>query len=229
MNRYWNPIKKKRGCFRNNIPPFKGHNWGICNKCGKNHGKPKSPFGKNFMTTEMKNKISKAMKKRDNSHMRTEEFRRRCLEAKRIAFLTNPQEHINRSKAAKLNSKKLWSNKKYVERILKVWRFKKRPSKREIFLEDLLNKNFRNEWIYTGKGTYWLGRRNPDFIHKNKKKIIELFGDYWHGKKMTGKSNKMVESIRKRHFSKFKFKTLIIWEHELKKPDEIIKKIEMFK
>jgi G:T-mismatch repair DNA endonuclease (very short patch repair protein) len=60
------------------------------------------------------------------------------------------------------------------------------------------------------------------------KKIIELFGDYWHGKERTGKNKKGVEKERINCFAKYGYQTLIIWEHELKDINIVINKIVEF-
>jgi len=87
-------------------------------------------------------------------------------------------------------------------------------------MQKFLNKHFPNEWKYVGDGEFWLGRRNPDFMNINgEKKLIEVFGDYWH-KGEDGKE-------RKRYFAQYGFKTLIIWEHECYKgKDYLLKKVE---
>jgi hypothetical protein len=36
----------------------------------------------------------------------------------------------------------------------------------------------------------WIDGSNPDFINENDKKIIELFGDFWHSERIIGKSNR---------------------------------------
>ena len=56
------------------------------------------------------------------------------------------------------------------------------------------------------------------------KKIIELYGDYWHNTKDGIKRNKR----RLRVYKKYGYKTLIIWEHELKDLSKLICKIEEF-
>lgn len=104
------------------------------------------------------------------------------------------------------------------------------PNKSERFLSELLEKYFPNEYLFNGdysKGVT-LGGLVPDFININgKKQVIELFGDYWHN----GKQDipwKSTEFGRQAVFSQLGFSCLIIWEHELKSPDEVIEKIRKF-
>ena len=99
-----------------------------------------------------------------------------------------------------------------------------KPNKPEKVLGFLLNNMFPKDWIYTGDGidkeninSVWIGRKNPDFMNVNgQKKVIELFGDYWHSEKITGEPEELHELNRINHFRKYGFETLIIWEKELK-------------
>lgn len=103
------------------------------------------------------------------------------------------------------------------------------PNKTETYLANLLNSTFPKEWKYVGNGKVIIDGKNPDFININgKKKIIELFGDYWHGKLRTGMSNTKVVNARTRAFAKYGFDTLVIWESELKNRDSILAKVAKF-
>ena len=68
--------------------------------------------------------------------------------------------------------------------------------------------------------------KNPDFINKNKDKIIEAFGSYWHTKK--ARVYEETEAGRIEYFKKYGFDTLIIWENELKNLDKVLEKIKNF-
>lgn len=64
-----------------------------------------------------------------------------------------------------------------------------------------------------------------DFINCNgQKKIIELFGDYWHNRKEVKKRDKK----RIKTYAKYGYETLIIWEHELKNRKKLKNKILNF-
>jgi len=83
---------------------------------------------------------------------------------------------------------------------------------------------------YTGDGALWIGGLNPDFAHcGDKKKLIELFGDYWHeGDVLKTRGWKSTEFGRKAVFSQLGYDTLIIWESELKDKKKVIEKIKEF-
>ena len=61
---------------------------------------------------------------------------------------------------------------------------------------------------YVGDGAIWIDGRNPDFMDTDgSKRLIEVFGDYWH---IEGD-----EEERRSHFAEYGFDTLILWEHEI--------------
>lgn len=180
---------------------------------------------------------------------KTKEYRKimnkRCWKnKKRIEKLKTPEFKMKMRK----QSENLWKNSQYREKIRtgvkKVWlnpmyreaTLKKifegrkiKPNKAEIKLDNLLQQKFPNEWKYVGDGYTWIVGKNPDFLNINgQKKLIELFGDYWHSEKLIGLTKQQAESLRVNHFAKYGFKTLIVWEHELKNPNQVTNKIKQF-
>lgn len=117
--------------------------------------------------------------------------------------------HSKGSKKERSNTvKKLWQDPGFQRKQKEARKLK--PNKPEQFLIKLLNKLFPNEYKYIGNYQFFLGGKNPDFMNMNgQKKLIELYGDYWHKKES--------EQIRIDHFKKYGFDTLVIWENELKK------------
>jgi len=101
-----------------------------------------------------------------------------------------------------------------------------RPNGREKFLEKLLNKLFPSKFFLNVKDGLIIGTKVPDFIGVGRKKVlVELFGDYWHGEKITGRKRRQEERCRVAYFSKFGFRTAIIWEKDLKDEMLVKKKI----
>lgn len=82
-------------------------------------------------------------------------------------------------------------------------------NKSEKELELLLLRITPGEYEYVGDGKKFIGRKCPDFINKKRRKIIELFGEYWH--------DKYEEITRKEYFKKYNYKTFIIWFSSFKK------------
>lgn len=95
---------------------------------------------------------------------------------------------------------------------------RKRPNKKEQLLFDMLAQA-RLPYKYVGDGEFILGGCCPDFLNVNgEKKLIELFGNYWHrGENPENRIN---------FFHQFGFDTMIIWESELKEPSMVIQKIK---
>lgn len=102
------------------------------------------------------------------------------------------------------------------------------PNLKEKQLESILNQHFAQEWQFVGDGSMILGGLNPDFINCNSKKlIIELFGDYWHSDKKV-RTWRETELGRMMVFAQFGYKTLVVWEHELDKEEDVVHKIQRF-
>jgi G:T-mismatch repair DNA endonuclease (very short patch repair protein) len=104
-----------------------------------------------------------------------------------------------------------------------LWLFKckvnKKPTKLELIIKRLIQKN-NLPFRYVGNYSLWVGYMNPDFIHTRDKKVIEVFGDYWHNSE---DAKKRIES-----FAKYGYRCLIIWEHEPKDEEKVVKKLLEF-
>lgn len=102
----------------------------------------------------------------------------------------------------------------------------RKPNKLEKYLDALLQKHCPGQWQYVGDGEIIISGLSPDFINCNgHKAIIEVFGDYWHSE---SSPVHQTDYGRKAIFAKYGYKTLIIWEHELKNlsEEEIIQKVK---
>lgn len=102
-------------------------------------------------------------------------------------------------------------------------------TKPERRLRNRLNCLFPGEYKFVGDGTIFIDYKCPDFININgQKKIIEMFGDYWHGEERTGRTKVQEKNQRIKHFAKYGFKTLIVWESELKNILQLKEKLIKF-
>lgn len=123
-------------------------------------------------------------------------------------------------------SKNNWKNSKFREKTIKAT-FKAlnmKPNKSEKLLAKILPKKYKYN------KTIIIGGFLPDFINKKDKKIIELYGCYWHkcSKCKFGKGRKL-DKNRVGIYELFgNYKTLIIWEHELKNINKLKNKIMEF-
>jgi hypothetical protein len=90
----------------------------------------------------------------------------------------------------------------------------KGPNKTEKKLEEILSSLFPNEWKFVGCGEVIIAGKCPDFINVNgQKKIIELYGDYWH------RNDDPQDRINL--FKPFGYDTLVIWEKELRRRKDL--------
>ena len=119
-----------------------------------------------------------------------------------------------------------WQDKEFREKTLKAI-FKGRsiiPNKPEKILIKLLNKILPKTYKFVGDGKLIVGGFCPDFVNKDNNKIIEMYGTYWH----TIKGAKEKDKHRLKIYKKAGYKTLIIWQHELKYLDKVKDKILKF-
>uniref|UniRef100_A0A6M3L028 Nuclease associated modular domain-containing protein n=1 Tax=viral metagenome TaxID=1070528 RepID=A0A6M3L028_9ZZZZ len=91
----------------------------------------------------------------------------------------------------------------------------KEPNKPERELDRILQSLFPKEYkLNTKKRILILGGKIPDFVNINgKKKLIELYGDYWHRGQDPNK--------RINYFKQFGWNTMVIWEKELKEESKL--------
>jgi G:T-mismatch repair DNA endonuclease (very short patch repair protein) len=106
----------------------------------------------------------------------------------------------------------------------------KTPSQPELRITGILNKHFP-EFRYNGNGQLGvvLGGMIPDFLNVNgKKQVIEVFGDYYHGRICRNWKNS--ELGKKMAYNSLGYKCLVIWESELvsKTDVELIDTIRKF-
>ena len=102
----------------------------------------------------------------------------------------------------------------------------RKMTKPEIWVADVLKLIFGKNYEiykYTGDRKFWINTsdakyRNPDFINEHDKKIIEVFGRYWH------RNDNPDEVISE--YKKAGWDCLIIWDDEIN--GSIVDDIEFF-
>ena len=183
------------------------------------------------LSQELKGKIGKWNRGRKAS----EETRRKMSEAKKnkrfsaehkknlsYALKEICSQPLHRQKQSE-SHKVLWKNPSYREKIVKavLKSVCAKPNKKEALLGDILEQVVPKEYRYVGDGSLVIAGKCPDFMNVNgKKKLIELYGDYWH--KNDDPQNRIT------YFKQFGFETLVIWGHELKDTDCLAEKIITF-
>lgn len=106
-----------------------------------------------------------------------------------------------------------------------------KPNKAELRLESILNKHFRGQWSFVGDGSVPIGGLFPDFIHRNGRNlIIELFGDYWHGRTPRYKVTefRQTEHGKRIIYARYGYALLVIWESELENETGVVNRVREF-
>ena len=182
-------------------------------------GRPKSEEHKKKTSVTLKGRkksveVVKRMIATLTGRPKSEEHKRKLSIKKKKDWL-NPEyrkRHIEIVKA-------MWKNPDMVKRIIRS--AQEGPNKPEKDLLKILDCLYPGEWKYVGKGEVVINGKVPDYININgQKKIIELFGDYWH------KGEDPQERIDV--FVPFGYDTLVIWEKELKNKRNLFQKLECF-
>ncbi len=159
------------------------------------------------LSPALKEKLSIIQSKVVTKLWRTGEYRK--------AHEWNNDKRVNQSRLVT----QYWQDGEYANRHLEAFHLS--PNKAEQGLGSILDILMPNEWKFVGDGSCWINRMSPDFLNVNgQKKIIELFGDYWH-RGETGEN-------RIDNFGKYGFKTLIVWENELANIDLLSNKLLLF-
>ncbi|KNZ69404.1 hypothetical protein Tfer_2043 [Thermincola ferriacetica] len=113
---------------------------------------------------------------------------------------------------------RLWQDPDFARKVLEGLHQQTRP---EQLMEQLLNELFPGEYRYVGDGQLTIGGKVPDFANVNgQKKLIEVFGDYWH------EGQDPQERID--FFRQYGFDCLVIWESELEDLEEVAEKLRQF-
>lgn len=144
-------------------------------------------------------------------------------------YYESPEARIKRGTV----SKRVWQNmtQECRDKIIQARRLNAQitPNKAEVNLLNLLETYYPSEWRYVGDGQIIIGGKNPDFINVNGRKlIIELYGDYWHNEKRTGRTKEEEIKYRENIYSQYGYRTLIVWEEELEYPEKILERITEF-
>ena len=119
-----------------------------------------------------------------------------------------PRTRVSRSrKPFKLNKSKLQTRK--INKSSAFWQKLARtePNNAEMTLYGIMCY-LDLPYKYTGSGQFILMGCAPDFVHKAKRKIIEMYGERWHAPSE--------EEERIKLFAMSDYQTLIVWQRELK-------------
>ena len=205
---------------------------GKCPSCARK-GKKKPKLSKkmkgHIVSKKTREKITIALKRWHKNH--DNPFKNKHHSKKTKSKMSERRKGKKLSKETKNKMKKTslkkWENQNFREQKIKSLAKGRlvKPNKPEKLLRNVLNKLFPKEYKFVGDGKIFLGEFNPDFINCNgQKKIIEMYGDYWHNRKEV----KIRDKKRVKVYKKYGYETLIIWEHELKNLEKVKEKILEF-
>lgn len=114
----------------------------------------------------------------------------------------------------------MWKDPKFVEKVVLGWN--REPNQAELRLISILNGIFP-QFKYNGDGKMQsrIGLNFdgliPDFIDLSSKRVIELFGDFWH------EAKDEVDKVSR--YTGLGWSCLVIWEHELREEKVLIGKV----
>ena len=101
------------------------------------------------------------------------------------------------------------------------------PNKPEKIVDSVLTE-LKLPYKFVGDGQIIIHGKCPDFINCNgQKKIIEVFGDYWHREKKNLKFHQTEKGTRT-IYRKYGYQTLVVWESELVNIEKVKEKILEF-
>lgn len=87
-----------------------------------------------------------------------------------------------------------------------------KPSSYEKKISELCIEN-NLPFIYTGRGTFIIGGKNPDFVNQERKIVIEVFADYFKIREYGSVENYIEE--RGKYFARYGYRTIFIKENEI--------------
>src|SRR3989304_5553250 len=193
------------------------------------------PWNKGIRLSEEDKLHKSEAQKKIQSLIHTPEFNKMTGDAQRGKIIS-PSSRYNMSLAhfgkplsqshkdsMSISRKRLWQNPDFRNKRIKelMSGLNVFPNKPETFIFKLLQELFLDEYEYTGNGKMIINGINPDFTNINgQKKVIEMFGDYWH----KGEN----PQIKISKYSQYGFDCLIIWEHEIKNREKLIERIINF-
>ncbi len=173
------------------------------------------------MKTREKIRASKMGRKRPPL---SEEWKKKISLANRGRKWSRPFSEEHRKKIS-LNSRAQWSHMSPEEKdtFIKKQRLGMAiyPNKQEQKMQSILDGLFPDEYKFVGDGQIVIAGKFPDFINVNgKKKIVEVYGDYWH------RGDDPQDRINT--FKPYGYDTLVIWERELRDENKLREKLKIF-
>lgn len=126
---------------------------------------------------------------------------------------------------ALIKNKALWNDEEYKSnQLLKMKQnLNLKPNKPEKQIINIIDKN-KIDLDYVGDWTFVINGFNPDFINRNKKKIVEFFGNYWHSREEVLERDKRKIKV----YNKQGYDVLIIRDEDLENENFLCQKLTKF-
>jgi len=194
---------------------------------------------------EVRRKISEAKKGKPPAFLMTDEGKRRqSIRTRERNLKDNPAKRpeVRRKISEKLKGrhnspnteftserlKLLWKDPNYRNKVIKNSRKIRRPTSPEVKFIEVCEK-YNLPFVYTGSGkrTVVVGNRVPDFVHRDKKVVVEILGTYWHSPLVNHKlrwdrtAPVILDSYRKNGW-----KCILIWDYELEDEKSVVGKLK---
>jgi len=165
---------------------------------------------------------------------KAKKLRQRCSERqigeKNVNFGKKCPQHVCDA-VSRTHKGKKQSLEHKIKRMRKAYeKMKMSPNKLEQRVIDIVNKN-NIPFKFVGDGSLIIHGLCPDFVSTDKpKKLLEIFGDYFHSEACKTVVYHRTEEGRKKVFSDLGYEVLIIWEKDMKAmtDDKLLKIIVEF-
>lgn len=176
--------------------------------------------GKQNLSDAQKKRYEDPLEREKTGETTKETWKNLEIRKKRISGLKEVQskpEYIE--KISKL-TKERWKDPIYKDRVVRATARANSitiGSKLEDYVKEVLNKLYSNHWVHNNKQTFKvISGKIPDFYHVSLPVVIEINGDYWHSKKMTGVDTDIHEQQQIEHYKKYGYDCIVFWEFEVK-------------
>lgn len=137
------------------------------------------------------------------------------------------EDHRRKLSLARLGRKEPVEAKNYrIKRVLKG--LMKKPTKLELRVGEVLEKRFPGEWKYVGDGKLVVGGKCPDYVHREGKRVLEVFGSQWHNPDVSFKDKIPFHQTEEgviEHYTKYGYACVVVWDHELADEGLVVKKL----
>lgn len=100
---------------------------------------------------------------------------------------------------------------------------RQRPTRLETLLQEVIQRHSL-PYKYVGDGYTWIAGRCPDFLNiDGQKKVVEVFGRWWHDPAVNPHVKPQYTECNTRgHYARYGFDCVIIWEEQLSDESAIV-------